>query len=100
MKILCYYYKSLHSFNIPFSVLLGCQGLLSSNKAEGFLRSFIVALFTGGFLLSVFFYGLKYEKRYYFYYNKGFSKIQLIGFSYLVNVVLLLTYRLIKSFFV
>jgi hypothetical protein len=100
MKVLFYYYKSLHYFNIPFSALLGCQGLLENNKVEGFLRGFTLAFFTGGFLLSVFFYGLKYEKRYYFYYNKGFSKIRLIGFSYLVNVALLLTYQLIKSFIV
>jgi len=96
MKMLLHYYKAIHSFNIPFSLLAGLLGLMEHDKLSGFLRAFTLSLFTGGFALSVFFFGLAYENRYYFYYNKGFSKLQLIGGAYLLNVAMLLVYRLIK----
>ncbi len=96
MKMLFHYYKAIHSFNIPFSLLAGLLGLMGHDKVAGFLKGFMLSLFTGGFALSVFFFGLAYENRYYFYYNKGFSKFQLIGGAYLLNVVVLLVYGLIK----
>jgi hypothetical protein len=77
-------------------MLAGLFGLIGHDKLGGFLRGFILSLFTGGFLLSVFFFGLAYENRYYFYYNKGFSKVQLIGGAYLLNVAVLAVYELIK----
>jgi len=96
MKMLFHYYKAIHSFNIPFSLLAGLFGLMGHDKMGGFLYGFILSLFTGGFLLAVFFFGLAYENRYYFYYNKGFSKLQLIGGAYLLNVVAIAVYGLIK----
>ncbi|HEY9260698.1 hypothetical protein [Chitinophaga sp.] len=97
MKIICHYYTSLHAFNVPFSLLLGCFGTLGSHKLDGFLLTFIISLLSGGFLLALFFYGLRYSNRYYFYYNKGFSKMKLIGLSYGMNVVVLMVYLLIKN---
>ena len=96
MKMLFHYYRSIHSFNIPFSLLAGLLGLMGHDKLGGFLKAFMLSLFTGGFALSVFFFGLAYENRYYFYYNKGFSKVQLIGGAYLLNVAAVAVYWLIK----
>ncbi|SEW49760.1 hypothetical protein [Chitinophaga arvensicola] len=98
MKILFHYYKSLHSFNIPFSLLVSLFGLIGPNKLENVMQNFFISLMTGGFLLSVFFYGLVFENRYYFYYNKGYSKMRLITWSYLLNLLPLLVYALIKIF--
>ena len=97
MKTLFHYYKSLHHFNIPFSVVLGFFNTLYGGNTDGFLRTFTISLITGGFLLSVFFYGLRYENRYYFYYNKGYSKWQLIGYSYGMDVVVVSVYWFIKN---
>ena len=97
MKILFHYYKSLHAFNIPFSLLMGFFGTLGDNGLNGFLLTFTISLFSGGFGLALYFYGRKYNNSYYFYYNKGFSKMKLIGLSYGINVAALIVYLLIKS---
>lgn len=97
MKILFHYYKSLHSFNIPFSILVGFFGTIANGGTDGFLRTFIISFLSGGFLLSVFFYGLRHENLYYFYYNKGYSKWKLIGCSYGINVAVASGYWLIKN---
>jgi hypothetical protein len=96
MKILLHYYTSLHAFNIPFSLLMGCFGSLADHKMEGFFLSFLISLFSGGFGLALYFYGRRYSNTYYFYYNKGYSKMKLIGLSYAINVVALGLYLLIK----
>lgn len=97
MKILLHYYKSLNSFNIPFSLLLGCFGMIGGDRLDGFLLIFAISLLTGGFGLALFFYGLKYEHCYYFYYNKGFSKMKLIGLAYGINVAGITVCLLIKN---
>ena len=86
MKTLFHYYKSLLRFNFLFSVLVGCIGMIGNDKPEGFLRAFAISFLTGGFALAVFFYGLRYGHGYYFYYNKGFSKVKLIGLTYVLNI--------------
>jgi hypothetical protein len=99
MKILFHYYKSLHAFNIPFSLLMGFFGTLGDNGLKGFLLTFVISLFSGGFGLALYFYGRRYKHNYYFYYNKGFSKMKLIGLSYGINVVALIIYLVIKNSF-
>lgn len=96
--MLFHYYASLHSFNIPFSILVSLFGLIGPHKLENVSQNFFISLLTGGFLLSVFFYGLVYKNRYYFYYNKGYSKVKLISQAYLLNLLPLLIYILIKNF--
>jgi hypothetical protein len=86
MKTLFHYYKSLLTFNFLFSVFVGFIGMIGNDKLEGLLRAFAISFLTGGFALAVFFYGLRYEHLYYFYYNKGFSKMKLIGLTYLLNI--------------
>lgn len=97
MKLLLHYHKSLSSFNIPFSLFAGGFGYaMNGNTFSGYMTGFLLSLLSGGFLLSVFFYELRYASRYYFYYNKGYSKIQLAGFSYLLNVGLWGVYQVVK----
>ncbi len=81
------YYRIIQSVNIPFSIVLGLlYGI------EAFLLSFC----TCGLVLSVFYFELFYKQQYYFYYNKGFSKLKLFGLAFLGNIALCALFLLIK----
>jgi hypothetical protein len=89
MRIVFNYYRILLSVNIPFSFVFGyLYGV----------AAFLVSFCTFGVLLSAFFFEMYYKQRYYFYFNKGFSKLKLISFSFLGNVLLVIFYLLIKKF--
>ena len=95
MKAKLLYYQELHVINVPFSILLGFLGFQISG---GFLVSFGLSLLTGGFLLSLYFYEKRYKTNYYFYFNKGLSRLNLILSAYSINVLLLLILLLVKNF--
>lgn len=78
MRIVFNYYKILLSINLPFSYIF---------KFIYGTQAFLLTFCTFGLLLSAFFFELYYKQRYYFYYNKGFSKFKLIGFSFLGNLL-------------
>lgn len=79
MRIVFNYYKIILSVNIPFSFIFGyIYGM------PAFLASFC----TFGLLLSVFYFELYYKQRYYFYFNRGFSKFKLISYSFIANLSL------------
>ncbi|MEQ6122063.1 hypothetical protein [Reichenbachiella sp. MALMAid0571] len=94
MKLILLYYKELHYFNLPFSALLGISGLA---VGLDFLSTFIVSSITVGFLLSVYFYEIRYADRYYFYFNRGISKLKLLTITYLIDVLLLIFYFVTKA---
>ena len=62
MKVLLYYLKQLLKFNLPFSFIMGsfAIALVPENWMKGFLTGALFSFFTGGFLLSVFFYHLRF----------------------------------------
>lgn len=79
MRVVFNYYKVISGVNLPFSYLFGyIYGL----------AAFVVSFVVFGFILSIFFFELYYKQRYYFYYNRGFSKSRLIGLSFLANLLL------------
>jgi len=43
---------------------------------------------TAGFLLSLFYFELTSKNEYYFYYNKGISKLRLISVTAAINVLI------------
>lgn len=92
------YWKSIQGFNFFFSLLVGLLGLVGAvNKAEAFLTTFLISFFTGGYLLSLFFFELRHKQQYYFYYNKGFSKTRLILLSYLLGLPVLVLCLFLKK---
>jgi hypothetical protein len=95
MKLVWLYYKEIHNFNLPFSMFMGLLGLTA---VDGFYQSFGLSYMTGGFLLSLYFYEKRNKARYYFYFNRGFSRPRLIAYAYAINIVLLLAYLIIKIY--
>jgi hypothetical protein len=83
LRLIFQYYKELLLLNIGISI---CLGLLISLelKAYGFPISFM----TGGFVLSIAYYEISKQKQYYFYYNKGLSKIHLYLSSFMINTII------------
>ncbi|HTE00233.1 MAG TPA: hypothetical protein VK668_13160 [Mucilaginibacter sp.] len=79
MRIVFNYYKILLTVNIPFSFIFGyIYGV------PAFLASFC----TFGLLISAFYFELYYKQRYYFYFNRGFTKLKLISYSFVANIIL------------
>lgn len=95
LKLLWLYYKDLIRFNIPFSIIVGLVGMFVS----GFLNAFCFSFLTGGFLLSIYFYNLRYSSQYYFYYNKGLTKIHLWSGCCMINVVVVFILNLSFGYF-
>lgn len=96
MKMVLLYHKKLLSFNLPFSLFVGIMGVKITG---GFFLSFWLSLMTGGFLLSFYFYEIRYKMEYYFFLNKGYSRLKLILYSYLLNTIFIILFILIKNLF-
>ncbi|MCX2738588.1 hypothetical protein [Pontibacter anaerobius] len=99
LKLYFLYHKSLMSFSIPFSLLIGVVSMaFSEEMAIGFINSFSLSLLTGSFILSLYFYEQRYQHQYYFYHNLGISKAGLILGSYLFNLALALLLFTLKVY--
>lgn len=52
------------------------------------LKNFAISTFSAGFLIAIFYKELTKRNEYFFYYNAGITKIQLISTNFLLNFVL------------
>jgi hypothetical protein len=85
--VLLHYFRSIQRFNVLFSVITALFAYVGAERSvPAFLNTFWISLFSGGFLLSLFLYELRYKRQYYFYHNKGFSKLKLIVLCYLLSL--------------
>jgi hypothetical protein len=62
------------------------------------IRSFVIWIMTGGFLLSVFYFEITRKNEYYFYYNLGLSKLKLILVTYTLHVIVILPLLFILNY--
>lgn len=53
---------------------------------------FIISFLTGGYLSGTLFFEMVKNREYYFYFNLGFSKLRLIGMTYLFHILLALPF--------
>jgi hypothetical protein len=88
------YNKTILKTNIIFSLfltLLSSVILLSMPSTHSatylILRSYVVWILTGGFLLSAFYFEITRKNEFYFYYNLGLSKVKLLFSAYLLSIV-------------
>ncbi|QHT66106.1 hypothetical protein GXP67_05195 [Rhodocytophaga rosea] len=99
MRMFIHYYKDIHVFNFPFSGLISLIGiLLWGGDINRFFLYFFLTLLTGGFALSLYYYQSRYASQYYFYYNRGFSKLKLILISVAINLCLFIFYKCLAIF--
>jgi hypothetical protein len=62
------------------------------------IRSFVVWIMTGGFLISAFYFEITRKNEYYFYYNLGLSKLKLFLSAYLLTFVLAIPFLFILHY--
>jgi hypothetical protein len=79
MRIAFNYYRVLQTINLPFSFVLGYMYGLAA---------FVICFCTAGLFASALFFEWYYQQRYYFYFNRGFSRSKLIGFAFGLNMIL------------
>ena len=90
-RLFLHFHWALLSVNLPISLGAGLLGMaLAPNKVLGLINGFSLLLMTGGFLLSYYFFDQKRSHQYFLYYNRGLSKLHLLGASYAANLVLVL----------
>ncbi|NIG53007.1 hypothetical protein [Chitinophaga sp. Cy-1792] len=100
LYFLWHYYRAINLPNYAFSIFLALLAVPvtpklpymeagnSASSLSVILRAFVIAMLTGGFLLSLFLFERRRKNQYYFYHNKGYSKFQLIGFAYGINLLI------------
>jgi len=79
LRLFWNFYKRLAVINVLISSVLA---LLSGH----FLLTLGLSFMSAGFLMSILYQELTHKTEYYFYYNKGISKLSLILVSALLNV--------------
>lgn len=99
LKLLFHYYRSIHSFNLPFSLLTGVLTLaVSQHKVAGMINGFSLCLVTGGFALALYLYEQRYSQQYYFYHNLGLSRLHLAAGALSINLLLVFLLFLLKIY--
>lgn len=72
---------------------MGAAGAgLGASVVTAFFSGFFVSFLTVGLGLSFYFFGVRYSRLYYFYHNRGWSKVGLLLVSFLLNFCVYLSY--------
>jgi hypothetical protein len=96
--VFLHYFRTIQRYNLLFSVVTALFAYVGAERSiQAFLHTFWLSIFSGGFLLASFLYNLRHKRQYYFYHNRGFSKIRLMALSYLLLVPVLLLYLIVKK---
>ena len=99
------YNRSIFKINLMASFVFAL--FLSPNLMEDYsiktifiatLNGLIISLPTGGFILALFFYQISRKNEYYFFYNMGLSRIQLMIGSYVIHILTLIPLIIIYSY--
>lgn len=95
-SLLFSYHLAIQSINVPYSFLAAMAGYATGLN---FFTSFIVSLVTGGYFLASYLFEKRRKHEYFFYYNRGFSRLGLIAYSWLLDALLAILIATIKSIF-
>ncbi len=80
-RLFAAFYKSTLTLSICFSVVFAIIAW------PAFMRFFGVAFMSGGTVISLMYKEISQQKEYYFYYNRGISKIMLLISCAALNVL-------------
>ncbi|GAA4433180.1 hypothetical protein GCM10023188_22330 [Pontibacter saemangeumensis] len=98
LKLLSHYYRSILSFNLPFSLLVATLSIpLRENGAIGLMNTFSLFLTTGDFLVALYLYEQRYSGQYYFYHNQGLGRVQLAVAALVANLLLVVLLYLLRA---
>jgi hypothetical protein len=105
IKVYLTYSLPVLKMNIVFSPLFGFfASILKKNFSEqgitldDYIYLFMLSFLTGGFLLGTLLFEFSRRREYYFYYNLGISKLKLIGFTYLLHLILTVPIMMIAHY--
>lgn len=98
MKLVLFYWKRLLMFNLPLSVFVAL--LAMAFPYANFMNSFTAAATVFGFFLSVYIFDTRYKNSYYFFYNKGFSKLKLIVSAFLFNLAIFIPLFILAKYLI
>lgn len=75
--------------------MVGILGMMiGPNHLQGFLKAFATSILSGGYLLGLFYFEVVHKNQYFFFYNKGYSKPELIFYTYILQLPVLVIYML------
>lgn len=119
-KLFLPYNKTILKGNIIFSVFLtilsglivlakqSVQSQIMVKVAEAqppkhsivwlFIFIYTVWIMTGGFLLSAYYFEMTRRNEYYFYYNLGMGKIQLLLYTYALHLIFIFPFLIILKY--
>jgi len=99
MKILLHYFLRIQKINALISLLLGSTGLLVSGVETKGLISWVMFLFaTVGSFLSIALFETNHKDEYIYYFNRGWTKLHLIGGLWIFNISLFVFLKIILAF--
>lgn len=105
IRLLLPYNKTILKTNIIFSIFLTLLSSLillplPSPHSPSFIviRSFVIWIMTGGFMLSAFYFEIARKNEYYFYYNLGLSRIKLLLTAYLLCFIFVIPVLIILQY--
>ncbi|MBC3540714.1 hypothetical protein ACFSC6_12560 [Rufibacter sediminis] len=96
MKVFLHYYKTLHAFNLPFSLFVSALIYSLERDRAVFFACFFFSFVFLGLVLAFYFFWLRSREQYYFYHNRGWSKRALLGTCFLVNAAFYILYLFCK----
>ncbi len=82
MFLYLFFFSRLFINNLVISLLFS---LVDINL---FFMTLGLSIITIGFLFSIYYNELTHKNEYYFYYNRGISKVKLIVFAEFINIVI------------
>lgn len=96
LRLALLFYKEFQSLNLPISLFFALVTIAEAERiiTHLFLVTFVLQI-TGGFALTAFVFESRFKNRYFFYYNWGLSRLQLYGFTMLINMIGLIVLALI-----
>lgn len=83
LKLLILFYKSTLTTSVLFSITVAIIGAFA-----GFIKVFGITFMTGGWIISLFYKDITYKNEYVFYQNMGITKLTLLIFAILLNILI------------
>ena len=82
-RVFFVYYKNCLVVNLLVSLM---GAVISAPMGYRFPASLAMIFITAGYLFSIYLYDLRYQHQYFFYFNKGISRVELMLYTFILNL--------------